>query len=155
MAKYKKLYTACLFINLFLLPLSTYGMLLGIASYFWDEAEGIVLSASRVTVRTGNSYVDEAAIEVTYSVDNVQYVSDIVSLNSRIQFKNRTFSLEKLKQYAAGKKVKIFYPALYPRYGVLEVGVKPSTFFMFFVSMLLLLAGRIFKGKITKINKVT
>ena len=109
MAKYKKLYTACLFINLFLLPLSTYGMLLGIASYFWDEAEGIVLSASRVTVRTGNSYVDEAAIEVTYSVDNVQYVSDIVSLNSRIQFKNRTFSLEKLKQYAAGKKVKIFY----------------------------------------------
>ena len=155
MAKYKKLYTACLFLNFFLLPLSTYGLLLSTTSYFWDETEGIIVSADKVKVRVGNSFIEEAIIEFTYSVDNVEYVSDIVSLAPRIQFKNRTFSPEKLKQYDTGKKVKVSYPALYPRYGVLEVGVKPSTFFMFFISMLLLLAGKIFKGKITKINKVT
>ena len=72
MVKYKKLYTACLFLNLFLLPLSTYGVLVGIASYFFTETEGVVLSSDRVRVRTGNSYVDEAQIEFTYSVDDIQ-----------------------------------------------------------------------------------
>ena len=149
MVKYKKLYTACLFLNLFLLPLSTYGMLVGIASYFFTETEGVVLSSDRVKVRTGNSYVDEAQIAFTYSVNDTQYVSDIVSLNSRLQFKNRTFSVEKLQKYATGKKVKIFYPAVYPSYGVLEKGVKPSTLLMFFISLLLLFAGRAFKSKLS------
>ncbi len=149
---YKKLYSACFFLNLFFLPLSTYGLLLGIASYYWDETEGIILSSNRVTVRTGIGYVDEALIEFTYNVDSIQYVSDIVSLNPRIQFKKRTFSSAKLKKYGTGEKVKIFYPALYPSYGVLENGVKPSSFFMFFISMLLLFAGRVFKCKIIKVS---
>lgn len=149
---YKKLYTACLLLNLFFLPLSTYGVLLGIASYFWDETEGIILSSNRVTVRTGVSYVDEALIEFTYNVNDIQYVSDIVSLNPRIQFKKRTFSSAKLKKYSTGKKVKVFYPALYPSYGVLEKGVKPSPLFMFIISLLLLFAGRVFKSKIIEVN---
>ncbi len=149
MVKYKKLYTACLFLNLFLLPLSTYGVLVGIASYFFTETEGVVLSSDRVRVRTGNSYVDEAQIEFTYSVDDIQYVSDIVSLNSRLQLKNRTFSVEELEKYGAGKKVKVFYPAVYPSYGVLEKSVKPSTLLMFFISLLLLFAGRTFKRKLS------
>lgn len=155
MAKYKKLYTACLFLNFFLLPLSTYGLLLSTTSYFWDETEGIIVSADKVKVRVGNSFIEEAIIEFTYSVDNVEYVSDIVSLAPRIQFKNRTFSPEKLKQYDTGKKVKVSYPALYPRYGVLETGVKPNILLMFFISILLMFAGRMFKRKINEIKKET
>lgn len=101
---YKKLYTACLLLNLFLLPLSTYGVLLGIASYFWDETEGVILSSNRVTVRTGVSYVDEALIEFTYNVNNIQYVSDIVSLNPRIQFKKERLARQSSKDTVLGRR---------------------------------------------------
>lgn len=116
MVKYKKLYTACLFLNLFLLPLSTYGMLVSITSYFWNETKGVIVSTNRVKVRLGNGYIEEAMIEFTYSVDNVEYVSDIVSLNPRIRLKNRTFASDYLKQYWTGKEVRIFYPVFFSEF---------------------------------------
>ncbi len=155
MVKYKKLYTACLFLNLFLLPLSSYGMLVSITSYFWNETNGIVVSANRVKVRLGNSYIEEAIIEFTYSVNHLEYVSDIVSLGPSIRFKNRTFGLDNLKQYWTGKEVRVFYPVVFPSYGTLERGIKLSTFLMFFIALVLLFSGRVFKSKIITVNKVS
>lgn len=155
MVKYKKLYTACLFLNLFLLPLSTYGMLVSITSYFWNETKGVIVSTNRVKVRLGNGYIEEAMIEFTYSVDSVEYVSDIVSLGPRIRLKNRTFALDYLKQYWTGKEVRIFYPAFFPSFGTLERGIKLSTFFCFFIAIVLLFSGRAFKRKVITANKFT
>lgn len=155
MIKYKKLYTACLFLNLFLLPLSTFGMLASITSYFWNETKGVVVSTNRVKVRLGNGYIEEAMIEFTYSVDNVEYVSDIVSLGPTIRSKNRTFALDYLKQYWTGKEVRVFYPVFFPSFGTLERGITLSTFFWFFIALVLLFSGRAFKRKIVTANELT
>ncbi|MHC6646244.1 hypothetical protein ACYTPF_06730 [Alteromonas sp. HB246098] len=151
MVKYKKLYTACLFLNMFLLPLSTFGMLASITSYFWNETKGVVVSTNRVKVRLGNGYIEEAMIEFTYSVDNVEYVSDIVSLDPTIRSKNRTFALDYLKQYWTGKEVRVFFPS----FGTLERGVTLSTFFWFFIALVLLFSGRAFKRKTVTPNELT
>ncbi len=83
-------------------------MLASITSYFWNETKGVVVSTNRVKVRLGNGYIEEAMIEFTYSVDNVEYVSDIVSLGPTIRSKNRTFALDYLKHIGLGKRCVVF-----------------------------------------------
>ena len=133
--------------NVFCIPLGTYGLIVGIYSYFWQPQVGEIITAEVVTISSGNGWDERAKIEFSYTVKNQVYISNMVYVGPRLSTKNRRVNISYLKKYGLGNEVIVFYSERWPSLSTLNKGISVNTLIVIFFSFLLVWIGRVAKKR--------
>ena len=121
-------------LNLFVAPLAIWGMLTGTYSYFWNSVEGHVIKSERITTSKGSA----SRIEFAYTIENVTYISDRVKTRPRISSGMRHYDAKYYNMYEVGEPVIVYYPSIYPSFGILIKGVTLQSILVFMFSLFLI-----------------
>jgi len=115
--------------NVFIAPLALYGLVLGVSSYFWSSVEGTVIKSETIQISRSSGWDNASQVKFSYVVNGEVYTSYRVKINARITTGRSHYDPKYKYLYKVGEPVIVYYPSLYPSFGVLIRGMTAHTVF--------------------------
>lgn len=131
-----------LIISVLLSIFGTYRIVQDSMTYFWEPVKAKII---KYDVRCCSSKGESESVYVQYEYrhENVDYISDSISLNYR-DINNRgekVFVKNKERTYVVGQKLSAY---VYGKQSVLEKGISESTLYIFLTSIFFFILSRLF-----------